>query len=102
MKANPCRYCLKSFDNNARHIPSFATECMHCKYREEHEKYLQSKRMYIPGEQIFSESQLNKCTYVFWNGKPTHIEVIRSLQYRIILRFLRERRLREAVKREDA
>lgn len=101
MRTNPCRYCVLSHEYKGRHYPKYHGECLNCENRKKHDLYLENKRMYIPGGVITSLAELDECTYVFWHTKLLHIEVVRSWQYRGILRGLKYGSFRKAVKREN-
>lgn len=102
MRQNPCRYCSSSYEYKGRHRPSCGKEeCLKCSYIKEHEKYLESKRMYERGERISDFDELMKQRYVFCGYIGLmHIEAVKSWQVRIVLNSLRNGSFYKAIKRE--
>ena len=73
-----------------------------CEKVKKYRKYLRSKQKYKPGYAISDLETLMKQTFVYWHNRITHIEVIKSLQYRAIMRNIENRQFYEAVKNEKA
>lgn len=89
MKQNPCRYCALAREYKGRHFPSFFdVKCAECEYNKQHNLYLRSKRKYEAGEPIKNIDELLAQEWVIWRDKATHIEVIKNLQLRFILKSL--------------
>ena len=53
--------------------------------KAKHEEKLAKRRKYKKGDKITSLQELLEQTWVIWHGRTTHIEVIKSLQLRIVL-----------------
>lgn len=98
---NPCRYCVASFEYKGRHSPSFTVECQQCKNRKEYNEYLNSKRMFVPGEPITSLEDLLKEDWVIWYGHTKHIEMFRSMSVRTVERFVENHAFRKAIRKEN-
>lgn len=104
---NPCRTCKNAWVVNGKHRPNMREQCEFiCEMRQDHQKWLESKRQYRPGAPLASilEFQLycEQKKYVFWRGRLQHIEFIRSMQYRIVQRLLEERSIYSAIKTENS
>lgn len=98
---NPCRYCVAAFVHKNSHLPSFKDECRACQYRKEHMEYLESKRMFEPGDPITELSELLKQEWVIWYGQTKHIEMFRSMQVRTVEQFIKNGAFRKAVRKEN-
>ena len=101
LSKNPCRYCIASAEYKGRHSPSFTVECQQCKNRKEYNEYLNSKRMFIPGEPITSLEDLLKEDWVIWHGHTKNIEMFRSMSVRIVERFVENHAFRKAIRKES-
>lgn len=99
LSKNPCRYCVAAHEYKGRHHPG-RTECTECDYNKEHKEYLQSRRMFEPGEPITDISELLKHEWVIWYGSTKHIEMFRSMQVRTVEMFLRNGAFQTAIRRE--
>ena len=104
---NPCRTCKTAWISNGKHIPNMFEHCeFMCEQRAAHERWLEQKRQYRPSEPLISilEFQLycQQNKYVFWRGRLQHVEVIRSLQYRIVQRLLESGLICSAIKTENS
>ena|SRR5690554_145976 len=66
-----------------------------------HKTKLQNNRKYECGEAITTLNELLEQEIVMWFGKPKHIEVIKSLQLRMILQFLNNNHFKKAIKKEE-
>lgn len=84
-----------------KHLPGYANECENCNKLKKHKEYLESKRKFIVGEKITNLEELLKCEWVIWHGKTTHIEVIKSLQLRIVMKSLECGLIHKAIKKES-
>lgn len=98
---NPCRYCVASIEYKGRHSPSFVVECQQCKNRKEYNEYLNSKRMFIPGEPITTLEDLLKEDWVIWHGHTKHIEMFRSWPIRTVEMFLRQGAFTKAIRKGE-
>ena len=101
LSKNPCRYCVASVEYKRRHSPSFTVECQQCKNRKEYNEYLNSKRMFIPGEPITSLEDLLKEDWVIWHGHTKHIEMFRSMSVRTVEHFIENHAFRKAIRKEN-
>lgn len=90
VQRNPCRYCASSFldKRTGYSIPSFKPECKQCTWRNEHMQYLQSKRKFKPGELIKDLETLLEQEWIILGTTTRHIEVIKSMSLRTVLKFL--------------
>lgn len=98
---NPCRYCVAAFVRKNSHLPSLKNECLTCQYQKEHREYLESKRMFEPGDPITELSELLKQEWVIWHGRTKHIEMFRSMSVRTVEQFIKNGAFRKAVRKEN-
>lgn len=103
MKQNPCRYCALAIKIPRLHSPSYREECNKCEYLKAHKDYLKSKRKFSAGDKIKNFTELIEQTWVFWGNrdKPMHIEAVKSLQLRIVLRDLESGNFYKAIKKKE-
>ena len=102
MKQNPCRYCaLSGINRNGKHYPGYVFECGHCENIKKHKEYLEKHRKFDVGEPITSLESLLEQEWVMWGNRTTHIEAVKSLQLRIILRGLESNSFRKAIRKES-
>lgn len=100
MKQNPCRYCALSYEYKGRHFPKLSNEnCVNCENIKEHRKYLKKQRKFEIGEPINTIDELLEQEWVMWGDKTTHIEVIKNLQFRFILKALENNWFYKAVRK---
>lgn len=99
---NPCRNCAKAFydKRTGRRIMSLKEECDSCERIKEHKQYLLSKRKYKPGELIKDLGTLLEQEYVILGTSTRHIEAIKSMPCRTILKFIDLGWIRYAVKND--
>ena len=98
---NPCRYCVAAVVRKKRHVPSFTVECQTCNNRKEYEKYLESNRLFEPGDPITDLQTLLQQEWVIWHGATKHVETFRSMTVRTVEGFLKSGAFRRAVKKDD-
>ena len=102
MKQNPCRYCaLSRINRNGKHYPGYVFECGHCENIKKHKEYLEKHRKFYVGEPITSLELLLEQEWVMWGNRTTHIEAVKSLQLRVILRGLESNGFRKAIRKES-
>lgn len=101
MRRNPCRDCSFALKYKERYHQSFSSACGKCSDRKAHDAYLKSVRKYLKGEAITTIDELMKQTYVIWHERTVHIEAIKSLQYRVVIREISAGRFYKAVPRES-
>lgn len=101
MKHNPCRYCVLSQEMNGRHYPKWSAECMDCENHIKHKEYLKAQRKFAEGKLITDLSELLEQEWVMWYHRPKHIEVFKSMQIRIVLRWLEMGAFRKAIRKES-
>lgn len=100
---NPCQYCPMAFEWKGRRTTSiFNPYCRECIPYREHQAFLESKRMFASGDPIRSLDELLEQTWVMFNGRVKHIEVIKSAAMRTVLGWLQNGLLRKAIKKEGA
>lgn len=99
---NPCRYCAKAFydKRTGRRVMGFKEECDSCEWIKEHKQYLLSKRKYKPGELIKDLRTLLEQEYIILGTSTRHIEAIKSMSLRTVLKFIDLGRIRYAVKND--
>lgn len=93
---NPCRNCELAFVQRTQngkqyHKPNpISHDCRSCENRKKHEIELKAKRRYIKGEPIRSVEEFAQCkdTLFYWFDHPVHIEILKSLQYRTLEKFI--------------
>lgn len=98
MKQNPCRYCALSYEYKGKHYQG-SKECRQCENIKKHKEYLKSHRKFEVGEPIKTLDELLEQEWVIWGYKTTHIEVIKSLQLRLVLRLLENNSICKAIKK---
>ena len=99
MSRNPCRTCEKSFVYKNRHMPGW--KCKHgCERYGEHQKYLETKRKFRKGERITSLEELLSKRWVMWGHTPRHIEVIKCMQLRSVIKFIEAGYFYDAIRKE--
>lgn len=98
MKQNPCRYCALSYEYKWKHYPG-SKECGHCENIKKHEEYLKNQRKFEIGKPIKTLDELLEQEWVMWGNRTTHIEVIKSLQLRFVLRLLENNSIRKAIRK---
>lgn len=103
MKQNPCRYCALSYERNGKHYRSYRNECYECENFRKHQEYLKSKRKFLVGEKITSFQELMEQTWIFWGNrdKSMHIEVVKSLQLRIVINNLEKGKFYRAIRKME-
>lgn len=101
MKQNPCRYCALSDEYDGRHTPSDDIKCVGCKNLKKHKEYLKAHRKFVEGEPITDLSELLEQEWVMWFHYTKHIEVFKSMQIRIVLRWLEIGAFRKAIRKES-
>lgn len=101
MKQNPCRYCALSDEYDGRHTPSDDIKCVGCKNLKKHKEYLKSQRKFVEGDPITDLSELLEQEWVMWYHQTKHIEVFKSMQIRIVLRWLEMGAFRKAIRKES-
>ena len=101
MKQNPCRYCVLSTKTRYGYKPSHDNECVNCVNLKKHVAYLDEHRKFIEGEPITDLSELLEQEWVMWFHYTKHIEVFKSMQIRIVLRWLEMGAFRKAIKKES-
>ena len=101
MKQNPCRYCALAGEHNGRHYPKWNAEYMDCKNHIKHKEYLKTHRKFVEGNPITDLSELLEQEWVMWYHQTKHIEVIKSMQIRIVLRWLEMGAFRKAIRKES-
>lgn len=97
---NPCYKCENAFLYRGRYSRNCKTVCQYCKKYDEHKNYLKSKQKYKIGEKITTLEELMKQDFVYFCGGIKHIEVIKSMQYRGIIRFIQDGCFYKAIKKE--
>lgn len=76
-------------------------------YKETYEKVkkhydkLESKRKYYKGDVITTLDELLEQKFVYWWDRIKHINVVKSLQFRMVLSLLEDKRFSKAIKKED-
>lgn len=88
-------------EHNGRHHPHYRDECYKCENLKKHRDYLKSQRKYEVGEPITDFDELMKQEFVMWGESIRHIEFIKNLQYRLILKALENKWFNKAVKKES-
>lgn len=100
MKQNPCRYCALSDEYDGRHTPSDDIKCVGCKNLKKHKEYLKAHRKFVEGEPITDLTELLQQEWVMWYHHTKNIEVFKSMQIRIVLRWLEMGAFRKAIRKE--
>ena len=101
MKQNPCRYCALSTEISGKHYSSHLEQCRDCENLKKHKEYLKAHRKFVEGEPITGLSELLEQEWVMWYHQTKHIEVFKSMQIRIVLRWLEMGAFRKAIKKES-
>ena len=76
-------------------------------YKETYEKVkkhydkLESKRKYYKGDVITTLDELLEQKFVYWWDRIKHINVVKSLQFRMVLSLLEDKRFSKAIKKEN-
>ena len=96
---NPCQYCPMAFEYKGRKSSGLKDYCRECVPYREHQKYLESKRIFSQGEPIKDIDTLLEQEWVMMHGRVKHIEVIKSNAVRTVLMWLKYGALCKAVKR---
>ncbi len=65
-----------------------------------HRLKLEKRRKYKPGDLIKTLDELLMQEWVMWHGRTTHIEVVKSLQLRIVIDSLVRGGFCKAIKKE--
>ena len=101
MKQNPCRYCALSTKTRYGHKPSRHNECVDCINLKKHVAYLYEHRKFVEGEPITDLTELLQQEWVMWYRQTKHIEVIKSMQLRLVLRWIETGAFKKAIRREE-
>lgn len=101
MKQNPCRYCVLSTKIFGKHYSSHLEQCRDCENIKKHKEYLKAHRKFVEGEPITDLTELLQQEWVMWYHRPKHIEVIKSNQLRVVLRWLEVGAFRKAIRKES-
>lgn len=101
MKQNPCRYCALAYEYKGKHKPRYAEPCRQCENIKKHKEYLESQRKFEIGEPIKSLQELMEQTYIYCGRTdvPKHIEVIKSWQFRIVMKTLEAGHFYKAIRK---
>ena len=97
MRKNPCRHCSLHTEYKNRCYHGYSEQCYTCKDLASHKAYLKTRKKYDTGEPITNIRDLLNETWVIWNGRAKHIEVVKSLTLRTVLQLLDKRILKKAV-----
>ena len=100
MKQNPCIYCALSTEVYGKYCSSHLEQCRDCENLKKHKEYLKAHRKFIEGEPITDLSELLEQEWVMWYHQTKHIEVFKSMQIRIVLRWLEMGAFRKAIRKE--
>ena len=101
MKQNPCRYRALSTEVYGKYYSSHLEQCRDCENLKKHKEYLKAHRKFIEGEPITDLSELLEQEWVMWYHQTKHIEVFKSMQIRIVLRWLEIGAFRKAIRKES-
>ena len=74
---------------------------MDCENHIKHNEYLKAHRKFIEGELITDLTELLQQEWVMWYHQTKHIEVFKSMQIRIVLRWLEMGAFRKAIRKES-
>lgn len=74
---------------------------MDCKNHIKHKEYLKAHRKFVEGEPITDLSELLEQEWVMWYHQTKHIEVFKSTQLRLVLRWLEIGAFRKAIRKES-
>ena len=100
LKQNPCRYCALAYEYKGKHTPSYNEKCGECTNRRKHLNYLHTQRQFTEGLPITSLEELLNQEWVMWYHSTKHIEVFKSMQLRIVLKFLEIGAFKTAIRKE--
>ena len=101
MKQNPCRYCALSTEVFGKYYSSHLEQCRECENLKKHREYLKAHRKFIEGEPITDLTELLQQEWVMWYHQTKHIEVFKSTQLRLVLRWLEIGAFRKVIRREE-
>lgn len=101
MKQNPCRYCALSTEISGKHYSSRLEQCRDCENLKKHKEYLKAHRKFVEGDPITNLTELLQQEWVMWYHQTKHIEVFKSMQIRIVLRWLEMGAFRKAIRKES-
>ena len=101
MKQNPCRHCVLSTEISGKFYSSHLEKCRDCENFKKHKEYLKAHRKFVEGEPITNLTELLQQEWVMWYHQTKHIEVFKSMQIRIVLRWLEIGAFRKAIRREE-
>ena len=101
MKQNPCRFCALSTEVFGKHYSSHLEQCRECENLKKHREYLKAHRKFVEGEPITDLTELLQQEWVMWYHRTKHIEVFKSMQIRIALRWLEMGAFRKAIRKES-
>ena len=101
MKQNPCRFCALSTEVFGKHYSSHLEQCRECENLKKHREYLKAHRKFVEGEPITDLTELLQQEWVMWYHRTKHIEVFKSMQIRIVLRWLEMGAFRKAIRKES-
>lgn len=101
MKQNPCRYCALSTEVYGKYYSSHLEQCRDCENLKKHKEYLKAHRKFVEGETITDLNELLQQEWVMWYHQTKHIEVFKSIQIRIVLRWLEMGAFRKAIRKES-
>ena len=76
-------------------------ECVDCENLKKHVAYLDEHRKFIEGDPITDLPELLQQEWVMWYHKTKHIEVFKSMQMRIIMRWIEMGAFRKAIRKES-
>ena len=101
MKQNPCRYCALAFVHNGRHSPSWNDKCAECQNIKKHREYLESQRKFAEGDPITTFDELLEQEWVMWYHNSKHIEAIKSMPIRTVLKWIEAGAFHKAIRKES-
>ena len=101
MKQNPCRYCALSTEVYGKYYSSHLEQCRDCENLKKHKEYLKTHRKFIEGDPITDLNELLQQEWVMWYHQTKHIEVIKSMPLRGVLRRLEMGAFRKAIRKES-
>lgn len=98
---NPCKGCGYSINYTGKAQSGPYEDCNRCERLIEHKKWLETQRKYVSSDTINTLDELLKQKIVMWNGHTTNIEVIKSMQLRLVLEHLTYGAFRKANRRNE-
>ena len=101
LKQNPCRYCALSIKTRYGHKPSHDNKCVDCENLKRHVAYLGEHRKFVEGEPITDLTELLQQEWVMRYHQTKHIEAFKSMQIRIVLRWLEMGAFRKTIRKES-